>query len=243
MNAIVPYTFDTTAIRVQVLDGKPWFVAADICAVLGISNHRDALARLHDNERGSLLVDTLGGPQTVAAVNESGMWKLVLRSRKPAADRLTTWLTSEVLPSIRATGSYGAPAPALDLTDTATLHRLLLDHTGRTLAAAERIAQLEPQAAALARLTEADGALCVTDAAKALGVHPRALFRWLESNGWIYRRAGGQHWIGYQSRITAQLVEHKVHRQPQTFGPDKIREQVMVTPKGLARLAEQGAGR
>lgn len=169
MNAIVPFNFDATPIRIQVLDGAPWFVAMDVCMVLDIANHLDALSRLDDDERGSVIVDTLGGPQRLAAINESGMWKLVLRSRKPAAKRLVRWLTGDVLPSIRRTGGYGQPAASLDLTDAATLHRLLLDHTGRAMAIEARVAELEPQAAALARLTDAEGALCVTDAAKALG--------------------------------------------------------------------------
>lgn len=96
---------------------------------------------------------------------------------------------------------------------------------------------------ALARLTDADGSLCVTDAAKALGIGPRALFAWLERNDWIYRRASGSHWIGYQARITAGPVEHKVARIAQHTGPDKSREQVLITPKGVARLANVCAGR
>ena len=243
MNAIVPFNFDATPIRVQVLDGAPWFVAIDVCTVLDIANHLDALSRLDEDERGSVIVDTLGGRQRLAAINESGMWKLVLRSRKPAAKRLVRWLTSEVLPSIRRTGGYGAPAAALDLQDPTVLHRLLLDHTGRAMAVEARVAELEPQAAALARLTDAEGALCVTDAAKALGVQPKRLFAWLEQNGWIYRRAGGSHWIGYQAKVAAVLIEHKVSRIKIDRGPDKMREQALITPKGLAKLAEMGAGK
>ena len=243
MNAIVPFQFEATPIRVQVIDGQPLFVTADVCAVLGIAHHLDAMTRLDEDERGSLLVDTPGGAQRVAAVNESGMWKLVLRSRKPAAKRLVKWLTAEVLPSIRQTGGYGAPAPALDLTDTATLHRLLLDHTGRTLAADERVATLEPKAAALDRLADAQGSLCITDAAKALGVPPRRLFAWLEANRWTYRRSNDGPWIAMEPARQRGLVEHKGKYIEVRGRPDKWVEQVLVTPKGLARLAEAAAGR
>ncbi|KQM99433.1 hypothetical protein ASE77_00085 [Sphingomonas sp. Leaf226] len=203
-------------------------------------NPRDAATRLDDDEKDVVITDTLGGRQEATVIDESGLYKLALRSRKAAAKRFTKWVTREVLPSIRQTGSYGAPAPALDLSDPAVLHRLLIDHTGRALAADQRIASLEPQAAALARLTDADGALCITDTAKAIGVGPRHLFSWLERNDWIYRRAGGAHWIGYQARITAGLIEHKVARIAQREGPDKFREQVLITPKGVAKLAELG---
>lgn len=240
MSAIVPYVFDATPIRVQVVDGQPWFVAADVCAVLGIAHHLDALARLDDDERGSLLVDTLGGAQRGAAVNESGMWKLVLRSRKPAAKRLVKWLTSEVLPSIRQTGAYGAPSAPLDLTDTATLHRLLLDHTGRTLAADERIAALEPKAAALDRFAHAEGSLTPTAAAKTLGVRPGRLFDWLEGNHWLYRGADGL--LGRQVKIDQGLIEHKPLTLDRGRRTPKVVTQVLITTKGLARLAELRAG-
>lgn len=75
------------------------------------------------------------------------------------------------------------------------------------------------------------------------GVQPKRLFGWLEQNRWIFRRAGGSHWIGYQVKVQSGLIEHKVARVAQRFGPDKMREQAMVTPKGLARLAELGAGK
>lgn len=242
MNAITPFQFGEQPVRIIDRGGQPWFSLNDVCAVLEIANPRDAAARLDDDEKGVVTTDTLGGRQEATVIDESGLYKLTLRSRKAAAKRFTKWVTREVLPSIRATGGYGAPAAPLDLADPATLRRLLLDHTTNALAIEQRNAELEPKAAALARLTDADGSLCVTDAAKALGVGPRALFTWLERNDWIYRRAGGSHWIGYQARITAGLVEHKVSRIPQHTGPDKFREQVLITPKGVARLAELKAG-
>lgn len=238
MNDIIPFSFEQRRVRISDRDGQPWFVAQDICDVLEISNHRDAVGRLDDDERASVIVDTLGGPQNVGAINESGLYKLVLRSRKQAAKRFTKWITAEVLPSIRRTGQYGRPAAPLDLSDTATLHRLLLEHTGKTLALENRNSELEPKAKALDRLTEADGALSITDTAKAVNTGPRALFDWLNRRKWIYRRAGGSHWVGYQDKIAAGLLTHKVARIPRHNQPDKFVEQVMVTPKGVAKIAE-----
>ncbi|WP_338065358.1 Bro-N domain-containing protein [Thiospirillum jenense] len=115
-NQITQYLFpesDTTKRKVRAVmrDDAPWFVAADVCAVLGIENHRDAVARLDDDERGSVKVDTLGGVQSVAAINESGLYTLILRCRDATtegtvAHRFRKWVTAEVLPSIRKTGSY-----------------------------------------------------------------------------------------------------------------------------------------
>lgn len=238
MSAIVPFQFEDQAVRVRDLEGQPWFVLADVCRVLNHSNPSVAARRLDDDERDDLNIsDAMGREQATTVINESGLYRLILTARTAAAKRFRKWVTSEVLPAIRRTGHYGAPAAPLDLNDAATLRRLLLDHTGHTLSLEQRVEHLEPKAAALERLTDAEGALVPTDAAKALDLQPRQLFDWLERNGWIYRRAGGSHWIGYQSRIQAGLLTHKVHRVPVTNGPDKFREQVMITPKGMARLA------
>ena len=102
------FTFNpsNTPIRVQVINQEPWFVAKDVCDALTIEKHRDAVSRLDDDERGSVVVDTLGGKQAVAAVNESGLYNLIFQSRKPEAKVFRKWVTGEVLPSIRKTGSY-----------------------------------------------------------------------------------------------------------------------------------------
>ena len=97
---------ENAPIRVQVINGQVWFVAKDVCRNLGIEYHRDALTRLDNDERGSVLLDTLGGIQKVAAVNESGLYSLVFQSRKSGAKKFRKWVTMEVLPSIRKTGSY-----------------------------------------------------------------------------------------------------------------------------------------
>ena len=95
-----------TEIRSLMLNKEPWLVAKDICSVLGISKHRDAISKLDDDERGSVKMDTLGGMQTVSIVNESGMYTLIMRSNKPQAKTFRKWVTSEVLPTIRKKGYY-----------------------------------------------------------------------------------------------------------------------------------------
>ena len=97
---------ENAPIRVQVINGETWFVAKDVCDNLGINKYRDAFTRLGDDERVYVLVDTLGGPQRVVAVNESGLYSLVFQSRKPGAKKFRKWVTMDVLPSIRKTGGY-----------------------------------------------------------------------------------------------------------------------------------------
>ena len=110
MSSVVPFNFEQHAVRVVTRDGEPWFVAADVCAVLAVGNTSDAVRRLDDDEKGVDTIDTLGGRQEVGTINESGLYALILTSRKPEAKRFKKWVTGEVLPSIRRTGGYELPA-------------------------------------------------------------------------------------------------------------------------------------
>ena len=101
-------------VRVVQVDGEPWFVAADVCRALEISNSRDAVARLDDDEKGVGSTDTLGGKQGMQIINEPGLYTLVLGSRKPEAKAFKRWVTHEVLPSIRKHGSYKTPKQSSD---------------------------------------------------------------------------------------------------------------------------------
>ena len=122
MSTLIPFQFESHALRVQVDEvGQPWFNASDACAALELGNPRQALDSHVDSEDVQKL-DTLtpGGRQRQNHVNESGLYALILGSTKDAAKRFKRWVTSEVLPSIRKTGAYSAtpvaalPAPTQD---------------------------------------------------------------------------------------------------------------------------------
>lgn len=103
---VIPFQFEAQQVRTMLIDDQPWFVAADVCLALAVRNSRDALSRLDDDEKGVATTDTLGGSQAVGIVNESGLYSLVLTSRKAEAKRFKKWITAEVLPAIRKHGSY-----------------------------------------------------------------------------------------------------------------------------------------
>lgn len=100
-------TEDHNQFRTFEIDGEPWFSLADVCGAIQIKNASDAASRLDDDEKGVVQTDTLGGPQKIRVVNESGLWNLVLRSDKPEAKKFKKWVTGTVLPQIRKTGSFG----------------------------------------------------------------------------------------------------------------------------------------
>lgn len=103
---LAAFSFDRHSVRVVVVDDAPWFVAADVCVALDIQNPTDALKRLDDDERASF---NLGRQGEANVINESGLYSLVLGSRKPEAKKFKKWVTSEVLPTLRKTGSYSMP--------------------------------------------------------------------------------------------------------------------------------------
>lgn len=123
------------------------------------------------------------------------------------------------------------------LNDPAAMRGLLLTYSEKVLHLEGVVKEQQPKVEALDRIATANGSLCITDAAKALQVQPKRLFRWLHENRWIYRRAGGTTWLGYQDRVMAGLLEHKVTTVMREDGSEKVVEQVRVTPKGLAKVA------
>lgn len=110
MNDILVFHYKSSEVRTVELNGEPWFALKDVCAVLGISNHKMTAQRL-DADEVSLtdLTDSMGRQQETTVVNESGLYNVILRSDKPEAKPFRKWVTSEVLPSIRKTGSYTVP--------------------------------------------------------------------------------------------------------------------------------------
>jgi anti-repressor protein len=135
--------------------------------------------------------------------------------------------------------------PTIDVRNPSTLTSIALQliEVNKELearaAAAEKIAaEAQEDARAFGVISKSDGSVCMTDAAKALHHRPKDLIDYLKSHSWIYRRAGGDHWVAYQTRIQAGDLEHKVTTVLRADGTEKITEQVKITPQGLAKLAK-----
>lgn len=103
---VTDYFDGTDPVRRIWRDGDPWWVAIDVCRVLDHGNVTKAILRLDDDEKGLITIQTPGGFQELNVISESGLYSLILTSRKPEAKRFKRWVTHEVLPSIRKTGSY-----------------------------------------------------------------------------------------------------------------------------------------
>lgn len=233
------FTFDGATVRAVEIDGDPYLVGKDVAERLGYANPADAIRQHCKGVVKRYPLQTAGGLQEVRVLAEPDVLRLIVKSNLPAAERFERLVFEEILPTIRRTGSYGAPAvdPMAVLNDPAAMRGLLLGYTERVLELEGRVADMAPRAEAYDRIATADGSLCITDAAKAMQVRPKELFAYLRLHHRIYRRPGTSHDLGYQAKVQAGYLEHKVKTLTLPDGTERISEQVRVTPKGLAKLA------
>ena len=129
------FNFESNSIRTLAINNEPWFVAKDLCNAINISNYRDAIERLDEDEKGVALTDTLGGQQEMNIVSESGMYTLILRCRDAVKKgsvphRFRKWVTAEVLPAIRKTGKYEAKTTVDDRTGLRNAVNMLVSKKG-----------------------------------------------------------------------------------------------------------------
>lgn len=247
-NEIQQFDFKGASLRTLTNKaGEPWFVAKDVCDILGHSNVSMALDRLDDDERSKF---NLGRQGETNIVNEAGLYVLVLGSRKPEAHEFKRWVTHEVLPQIRRTGGY---IPTTDVDDDMTILAKAVMIGQRTMEAQKqriaeqqtRIDELQPKASAWDNFVDIDDALSVRDSAKLLSnlgrtVGQTELFEWLDRHDWIFRE--NKHWSARQSRINAghlMMVPPKSHGTHKDGTPFAFPPTVKVTRKGLALIARR----
>lgn len=158
-------------IRAITRDGEPWFVAVDVCNALSISNSRDAVRKLDEDEKMTVdLTDThsgaRGGAQKISAVNESGLYSLVLGSRKPEAKEFKRWVTHEVIPSIRKTGGYLGNVE--NMSDLEILGRAMMIYKRTVEEQHKQIEEMKPKAEFADRVTKSTDNILMRQMAKLL---------------------------------------------------------------------------
>nr|DAH59702.1 MAG TPA: repressor domain protein [Caudoviricetes sp.] len=186
-------------IRTTTINGEPWFVAVDVCKALDIDNSRQALARLDEDEKNTVILNdgNRGNPNT-AIVNEPGLYVLVLSSRKPEAKAFKRWITHEVIPTIRKHGAYMTPETIEKvLSDPDTIIKLateLKEERERTAALNAKIKADKPYTEFGVAIAANSDAILVRDFAKLLhndGIKmgEKRLYKWLRENGFLMQTA------------------------------------------------------
>lgn len=239
MSDIQIFNYQSNEVRTVEMGGEPWFVLKDVCNILGISKYRDTAARLDADERGSVEVDTLGGTQQVIAVNESGLYHVILRSDKPEAAPFRKWVTSEVLPSIRKNGGYIAGQEQLtpeELMAKALLvaNKTLADREARICELTAQNSQLtvekqimQPKAEYFDELVDRNLLTNFRETAKELGIKPKAFVAWLLEKKFLYRDQKGK--LLPREDKNSGLFEVKEAKNDKTQWSGV---QTLITPKG-----------
>lgn len=259
MNDIIPFTFPETGqpVRTVTIDGELWWLSRDVADILELGNIHSSLALLDEDEKGIHSVETLGGPQQAAVINEPGLYSLILRSRKPQAKAFKRWITHEVIPSIRQTGRYEVPSLADPLAELERQTNLTAraieiakaERAGREVAE-QQVRELEPVARSWQVLASGEGDFSVADAAKILGRDPsitlgrNRLFAVLAEHRWTYRQGADDKPRAMQTAVTRGWLSElpQSYEHPRTGELVLAAPQVRVTLKGLHELHKRLGG-
>lgn len=179
------------AVRSILIDGDPWFVAADVCKALELEKTNRALSRLDDDEKGAHSVSTPGGRQRMSIISESGLYSLILGSRKPEARAFKRWITHEVIPSIRKHGAYMTDSllDALEAHPEAVPEYLnrLRSENARNRELTRRLRLALPKAEYYDAFVDPADCTNIRTTAKELGVPEKQFTRYLEEKKYLFR--------------------------------------------------------
>ena len=240
-------------IRTVVINGEPWFVAADVCRALEISNSRDAVQRLDEDGKGVVLTDTRGGQQSMTAINEPGLYVLVLGSRKPEAKEFKRWITHDVIPTIRKTGGYvnndelfietyfsqvEESTKAMLRATLATVREV--NEKNRQLeqtvgVQSQQIAELQPKATYYDVVLQCEDLISITAIAKDYGKSARWMNNYLHEKGVQYRQ--GDIWLLYQTYAERGYTSTKTFKY-EDGGENHVKVHTYWTQKGRLFIYE-----
>lgn len=232
-------------IRMIMINNEPWFVGKDVAEILGyvdtnkaISMHVDEDDKLNDKTASSL------GQRGGWFINESGLYSLILSSKLPTAKKFKHWVTSEVLPAIRKTGAYtkqidNRPTEVI-LSEALLIAKDTLEKQTKAIAELEdrngrldrKIEEDAPKVEQFDKFINSNGLYTLRDTAKLLNYPPNALNDLLIENRYLFRTGHKGKLSAYQSRLRQGIFKLKTFE----YGDGLISHQVMVTPKGVAKI-------
>lgn len=252
-DSIQAFYFEWREVRVIERDGEPWFVAADVCEILGLANPTEALRVLDDDEKNTLRIsEGIRGNPNMNIISESGLYTLIMRSNKPEARAFRKWVTGTVIPSIRKHSAYLTPRTieeALSNPDFIIgLAQKLKDEQARNAALTQRAQALEAQAEAdRPKVVFADSvevsknSILIGDLAKLLRqngvkIGRNRLFEWLRENGLLIRQMGESYNMPTQVSMERGIMEIKERTVNNPDGSIRITKTPKVTGKGQIYL-------
>ena len=240
-NALQVFSFEQKDVRVVMKDGKPWWVAKDVCSILELNNITEALRGLDEDDLTSEILKSGGQGREMRLVSEPGLYVLIMRSSKPEAKKFRKWVTSEVLPSIRKHGAYMTPEKLEEaLLNPDTLIRLaqtLKEEREKRAALEVQVEADRPKVLFADSVKASKTSILVGDLARLIRqngvlIGQNRLFRWLRYNGYLIKRKGDSFNMPTQSALEKGLFEilERTHNNPD--GSIRITRTVKVTGIG-----------
>lgn len=233
-NAIQSYSFESSNVRIIVKDGEPLFCASDVCKALGYANTPDAL-RKHCSEDGIAkrdTIDSLGRTQSSSFIDERNLYRLVMRSKLPSAEKFQDWVCGEVLPSIRKTGKYATQEQfAIPQTLPEAL-RLAADLADKNAALEKKAKEDAPKVEFCDKVVADNDAMTITRAAKVINYPPRKLKDYIRQIGWLYANSD----TPMQSTITSGYMVLRFAHWTDNEGNAVEKPYAHITNKGIFAL-------
>ena len=233
---------DFGEIRTLTINEEPWFVGKDVAMVLGYSNPRKAMIDHVDEEDktdGVTIRDSIGREQNPICINESGLYSLILSSKLESAKRFKRWVTAEVLPAIRKTGTYSVqlpkdyPSALRALADAEEKKMALLNENARQK---QIIGELKPKADYLDDILKNSGLVTITQIAKDYGMSGKAFNKLLHELCVQYYQSG--QWLLYSKYHNCGYTHSETIQITHTDGRKDVRMQTKWTQKGRLFLYE-----
>lgn len=230
MSQVVPFSFEGANVRVVTIDNEPWFIAKDVADALGYVNTSKAI-NTHCKAVESCNTETGGQVRAVQVIPERDVYRLVMRSKLPAAVRFEEWVVGDVLPTVRKTGSY-APAQ-VNLSDASALRGLLLGYTEQVLQLEHKIEVDKPKVEFYDVMVDSKELKPVITVAKTLKTGQNRLFKYMRDNS-ILMSEGDNKNIPYQQHQDAGRFHVKLdkYQVPET-GEVKVTGRTYFTGKGI----------
>lgn len=226
MNQPQIFNFEQNEVRTILVDDEPYFVGKDVAEVLGYSNTQKAILNHVDEEdKGVTKWDTLGGKQNMTIINESGLYSLILKSKLPNARKFKRWVTSEVLPTIRKTGSYTNVPRSF-----AQALRLAADLEEKNQLLEQQIAEYEPKISYLDTILSSTDTVATSQIAADYGMSAIALNKLLNHFG-VQHKVGGQ-WILYRKHMNQGYTKSHTSEISKADGSLKVVMNTKWTQKG-----------
>ena len=221
------FNFENQNVRTVNIDNDIWFVASDVTKILGYSDGRKAVLT-HTKGSFKMKLPTKGGIQELTLINESDLYSLVLKSNTVNSKKFQDWVTSEVLPSIRKTGSYSIKQSEFKIPQSyAEALRLAADQADLIEEQNKKIQEDKPKVEYYNIVKETKQGIHIGNFAKTINWKPNKLFEWLRQNDYFYYRNGEN--IPYQKYIDAGYFEV---RQNADKNSKKIYSTPLITGKG-----------